>query len=106
MDRQEGDYLRVLGDFTMIKHPNSPLGDYYFGMFYELGKDYERADSYYKTGYGKMDPSDPNTDKFYQNIERIQRLAESAPKEEPLPLDDIPLEEEQPQEENNNNDDD
>ena len=99
MDRQDGDYLRVLGDFTMIKHPNSPLGDFYVGMFHELGKDYERADSYYKTGYGKMDPSDPNADAFYKNIERIASLAASQPKEELLPLEEEPLEEEQPTEE-------
>ncbi len=106
MDQQDGDYLRVLGDFTMIKHPDSPLGDYYVGMFHELGKDYEQADSYYKTGYGKMDPSDPNADLFYKNIERIKALEKAKPKEEELPLEDIPLEddipneEEQPQEEN------
>ena len=104
MDQQDGDYLRVLGDFTMIKHPDSPLGEYYTGMFYELGKDYERADTYYRSGYGKMDPSDPNTDKFYQNIERITRLLENAPPQEELlpleeePLEDQPTEEELPQE--------
>ena len=95
MDRQDGDYLRVLGDFAMIKHPDSPIGDYYVGMFHELGKDYEKADSYYKSGYGKMDPSDPNTDAFYKNIERIATLAAAAPQEEELlPLEDEPLEEE------------
>ena len=99
MDQQDGDYLRVLGEFAMIKRPESPLGEYYTGMFYELGEDYERADTYYRSGYGKMDPSDPNTDKFYTNIERITRLKESAPKEELLPLEEEPLEEELPQEE-------
>ena len=99
-DQQDGDYLRVLGEFTMIKHPDSPLGEYYTGMFYELGKDYERADTYYRSGYGKMDPSDPNTDKFYQNIERITKLKGSQPEDELLPLEEEPLEEELPQEGN------
>ena len=103
MDKLDGDYLRVLGDFTMIKHPNSPLGDFYVGMYHEMGKDYEKADSYYKTGYGKMDPSDPNADAFYKNIERVQKLALEQPKEEPLPLEDEPIEEEQPTEENDDN---
>lgn len=99
MDRQDGDYLRVLGDFAMIKHPHSPLGDYYVGMFHELGKDYEKADFYYKSGYGKMDPSDPNADAFYQNIERVAKLAAAQPKDEEIPLDDEPLDEENPDEE-------
>ncbi len=93
MDQQDGDYLRVLGDFTMIKHPDSPLGEFYTGMYYELGKDYERADTYYRSGYGKMDPSDPNADKFYSNLERITKLIENGPKEEELPLEDEPMEE-------------
>ena len=87
-DRMDGDYLRVLGDFALIKHPNSPLGDFYIGKFHELGKDYEKADFYYKAGYGKMDPSDPNADLFYQNIDRIGKLMKEQPKDDPLPLDD------------------
>lgn len=105
MDRQDGDYLRVLGDFTMIKHPNSPLGDYYVGMYHELGKDYEKADSYYKTGYGKMDPSDPNADAFYKNIERVARLALEQPKDEEIPFDDEPLEDDESPDDNKNPDD-
>jgi len=101
MDQQDGDYLRVLGEFTMIKHPNSPLGEFYTGMFYELGEDYERADTYYRSGYGKMDPSDPKADQFYKNIERIIKLQASKPKEEPLPLEEEFLEEELPQEDSN-----
>lgn len=95
MDKMDGDYLRVLGDFALIKHPNLPLGDYYMGMFYELGKDYKRAEDYYKFGYGKMDPSDPNADAFYKNIDRVSKLAKSQPKEEPLPLEDEEKEEEE-----------
>ncbi len=80
MDQQNGDYLRVLGDFALIKHPQSPLGDYYMGRFYEKGKDYERADSYYKSGYGKLKASDPMADAFYQNIKRVQNLLKNSSK--------------------------
>lgn len=100
-DKMDGDYLRVLGDFALIKHPNSPLGDYYVGKFHELGKDYEQANFYYKLAYGKMDPSDPNADAFYQNIERVTELAKQVPKEEPLEDFEPEQEEENNEEENN-----
>lgn len=74
IDKQDGDYLRVLGDFVMIKYPDSHMGDYYVGKYYELGKDYEKADFYYKAAYGKMDPSNPNADAFYENIKRVNDL--------------------------------
>lgn len=88
IDKQDGDYLRVLGDFTMIKYPDSHLGDYYVGLYHEKGKDYEKAIFYYKEAYGKMDPSDPNTNAFYKNIERVTKLNENKPKEELTPLED------------------
>ncbi|MDE1208191.1 alpha/beta hydrolase-fold protein [Tenacibaculum larymnensis] len=82
IDRQDGDYLRVLGDFVMIKYPDSHMGDFYIGKYYELGKDYEKADFYYKAAYGKMDPSDPNANAFYENIKRVNDLMGSKKKEE------------------------
>ncbi|CAM1348147.1 alpha/beta hydrolase-fold protein [Tenacibaculum halocynthiae] len=89
MDKMDGDYLRVLGDFVMIKYPDLHLGDYYVGKFHELGKDYEKADFYYKAAYGKMNPSDPNTDSFYENIKRVNDLMGSQkPDEENLPEED------------------
>lgn len=81
IDRQDGDYLRVFGDFVMIKYPDSHMGDYYVGMYYELGKDYEKADFYYKAAYGKMDPSNPNADAFYENIKRVNDLMGSKKKD-------------------------
>ncbi|WP_428742283.1 alpha/beta hydrolase-fold protein [Tenacibaculum sp.] len=83
IDRQDGDYLRVLGDFVMIKYPDSHMGDFYIGKYYELGKDYEKADFYYKAAYGKMDPSDPNTNAFYENIKRVNDLMTTVKKEKP-----------------------
>ncbi|WP_299162026.1 alpha/beta hydrolase-fold protein [uncultured Tenacibaculum sp.] len=84
IDKLDGDYLRVLGDFVMIKYPDSHIGDFYVGKYYELGKDYEKADFYYKAAYGKMDPSDPNANAFYENIKRVNDLKGSQPKEQPL----------------------
>ncbi|TDQ23762.1 alpha/beta hydrolase-fold protein [Tenacibaculum caenipelagi] len=83
IDRQDGDYLRVLGDFVMIKYPDSHMGDFYIGKYYELGKDYEKADFYYKAAYGKMDPSDPNANAFYENIKRVNDLMATVKKEKP-----------------------
>ncbi len=93
IDRQDGDYLRVLGDFVMIKYPESHIGDFYVGKYYEKGKDYEKADFYYKAAYGKMDPSDPNTNAFYENIKRVNDLKGSQPKEEEI-IEDTPDENE------------
>lgn len=102
IDRQDGDYLRVLGDFVMIKYPESHIGDFYVGKYYEKGKDYEKADFYYKAAYGKMDPSDPNTNAFYENIKRVNDLKGSQPKEEEI-IEDTP-EENEDKEENKEDD--
>ncbi|CAL2101895.1 conserved protein of unknown function [Tenacibaculum sp. 190130A14a] len=104
-DKQDGDYLRVLGDFVMIKYPDMHLGDYYVGKYYELGKDYERADFYYKAAFGKMDPSDPNANAFYENIKRVNDLltkqkAEQKAQEEEFNEEEDKQEEEEEQEDN------
>ena len=44
IDKLNGDYLRVLGDFVSIKYPDSHIGDFYVGKYYEIGKDYEKAE--------------------------------------------------------------
>ena len=97
IDKLNGDYLRVLGDFVSIKYPDSHIGDFYVGKYYEKGKDYEKAEFYYKSAYGKMDPSDPNANAFYENINRVSKLKESQPKEEII-------EEELPDDNNNEED--
>ncbi|WP_299627619.1 alpha/beta hydrolase-fold protein [uncultured Tenacibaculum sp.] len=107
IDKLDGDYLRVLGDFVMIKHPDSHLGEYYVGKFHETGKNYEQALFYYKEAYGKMELSNPNAEAFYENIIRIENAMKSAPKEEePLPLEDEPLEDEEEDNNKEDNDDD
>jgi len=71
IEKENGDYLKDFGKMILKIFPSSPLGDYYIGKFYETGKMYKKALKHYKIGYGKMDPSDPNSDAFYENILRI-----------------------------------
>ena len=97
IDKLNGDFLRVLGDFVSINYPDSHIGDFYVGKYYEKGKDYEKAEFYYKSAYGKMDPSDPNANAFYENINRVSKLKESQPNEEII-------EEELPNDNNNEED--
>ncbi len=106
IDKLDGDYLRVLGDFVMIKHPESHLGEYYVGKYHESGKDYEQALFYYKEAYGKMELSDPNAEAFYENIIRVEAELKNAPKEAPLEEEEEENnDEEQPEEEQNDDDD-
>ncbi|QNM87045.1 hypothetical protein H9W90_02835 [Polaribacter pectinis] len=71
IEKENGDQLREFGKMILKLFPTSPLGDYYLGRYYESGKQTKKALKYYKIGYGKMDPSDPNSDKFYENILRL-----------------------------------
>lgn len=70
-EKENGDRLRDFGKMILKLFPSSPLGDYYIGKYYETGKMYKKAIKQYKIGYGKMDPSDPNADAFYENILRL-----------------------------------
>lgn len=71
MEKENGDRLRDFGKMILKLYPTSPLGDYYIGKYYETGKMIKKALKQYKIGYGKMDPSDPNADAFYENILRL-----------------------------------
>lgn len=71
IEKENGDKLRDFGKMILKLFPSSPLGEYYIGKYYETGKMYKKALKYYKIGYGKMDPSDPNADAYYENILRI-----------------------------------
>ncbi len=71
IEKENGDQLREFGRMILKLFPSSPLGDYYIGRYYESGKQIKKALYHYKVGYGKMDPSDPNSDAFYENILRI-----------------------------------
>lgn len=71
LDKENGDYLDDFGKMILKLYPTSEMGHYYLGRYYESGKDYSAALEQYRLGYGKMDPTDPNADLFYQNIERL-----------------------------------
>lgn len=73
IDKENGDYLDDFGKMILKIFPQSQMGNYYLGLYHETGKNYFKALEQYRLGYGKMDPSDPNADKFYTNIERILR---------------------------------
>jgi hypothetical protein len=71
IEKENGDQLLQFGKMILKLFPTSPLGDYYIGKFYESGKQIKKAIIQYKIGYDKMDPADPNADKFYENILRL-----------------------------------
>ena len=71
IEKENGDQLLNFGRMILKIFPSSPLGDYYIGRYFEEGKNIEKAIKYYKIGYGKMHPSDPNADAFYENILRL-----------------------------------
>lgn len=71
IEKEEGIHLKDFGVMILNLFPSSPLGNYYIGRFYEDSKQTEKAIFEYKKGYGKMDPSDPNTNAYYENILRL-----------------------------------
>lgn len=73
IEKENGDQLRAFGQMILKLFPSSPLGDYYIGRYYESGNQPEKAVEHYKIGYGKMDPTNPNSDAFYENILRLSK---------------------------------
>ena len=73
MDTLDGDYLNEFGKMIIRLYPDSPLGYYYIGQYYETGNSLKKAIKYYKIGYSKIDENDPNLDAFYVNIERVMK---------------------------------
>lgn len=71
LDKDNGDYLKSFGEMINRLYEDSPLGDYYIGMYYESGKKYRQALRYYKNGYMKLPEGDPNSDGYYENIARV-----------------------------------
>jgi predicted alpha/beta superfamily hydrolase len=71
IDKENGDHLKTYGEMILNLYPYSPLGHYYLGRYFESGQNWKRALQEYRLGYGKMDPADPNADKFYQNVQRM-----------------------------------
>lgn len=110
IDKEDGDYLEEFGKMINRLYPESPIGDYYIGKYYETGNDYKKALKYYKNGYAKIDADDPNKDGYYQNVERILALrkAQKNPVEEETTDDNLDKKpsdsEEQPEETPSNED--
>jgi predicted alpha/beta superfamily hydrolase len=97
IDKLNGDYLEEFGKMIMRLYPETPLGDYYIGLYYETGYEYKKALKHYKNGYAKIGSDNSNSDGYYANIERVlekqraERLGFGADGEEPLeeePLED------------------
>jgi predicted alpha/beta superfamily hydrolase len=95
IDKMNGDYLEEFGKMIMRLYPDSPLGDYYIGLYYESGYDYKKALKHFKNGYAKIGSDNPNGDAYYSNIERVlekQRMERLGYQEEPQPEDPEPQE--------------
>ncbi len=71
LDKENGDYLEEFGRMINRLYPESPIGDYYIGQYYETGNDFKQALKYYKNGYAKISSADPNGDGYYENVERV-----------------------------------
>ena len=71
IDKLNGDYLEEFGKMILRLYPESPMGDYYIGYYYETGYDYKKALRYYKNGYAKIGSENENSDGYYANIERV-----------------------------------
>jgi predicted alpha/beta superfamily hydrolase len=89
LDKEEGDYLEEYGKMINRLYPESPIGDYYIGQYYETGNDYKRALKYYKNGYSKISGEDPNADGYFQNVERVLAKQKSLRGEVDIDEDEI-----------------
>ncbi len=78
LDKENGDYLKNFGEMINKLYKESPIGDYYIGRYYETGKKYKLALRYYKSGYMKLPEGDPNSDGYYENIERVLQKRDGA----------------------------
>lgn len=73
IDKENGKYLKFLGEILLKMYPKLHLGDYYMGLFHEKQGDLNKAEYHYKVGYRKIDPSSPKADIFYKNITRVTK---------------------------------
>lgn len=102
IDKMNGDYLEEFGKMIMRLYPESPLGDYYIGLYYETGYDYKKALKHFKNGYAKIGSDNPNSDGYYANIERVlekQRAERLGYLDEQEPNEEL-IEETPPEQEN------
>ena len=71
IDKENGEYLRDLGEMIYKLYPESPLGDYYVGLGFEMNGKFKRALEAYKEGYMKITGDPAKADNFYKNVERV-----------------------------------
>lgn len=71
LDKENGDYLKDFGEMIQKLYPESPLGDYYIGNYYETGGKLKKALKHYKNGYSKVKGSEEDALGYYQNITRV-----------------------------------
>lgn len=81
LDKDDGAYLEEFGKMINRLYPESPIGDYYIGQYYETGNDLKRALKYYKNGYAKISSDDPDADGYYQNVERVMAKTKAKKKQ-------------------------
>jgi predicted alpha/beta superfamily hydrolase len=74
IDTEDGLYLEDFGNMILKLYPESPIGDYYIGLFYEKARKYKQALKHYKNGYAKMNNDSRDAEAYYGNIERILEL--------------------------------
>jgi len=73
IDKENGEYLRDFGEMLYRLYPESPLGDYYVGLGFELNGKFKRALEAYKEGYLKFENDPKGADAFYQNVDRVTK---------------------------------
>lgn len=93
LDKEDGAYLEEFGKMINRLYPESPIGDYYIGQYYETGNDFKKALKYYKNGFAKISSEDPNSDGYFQNVERVLAKQKSLDNGE-VPEDEFEQEEE------------
>ncbi len=74
IDKEDGLYLEDFGNMILKLYPESPIGDYYTGLFYEKARKYKQALKHYKNGYAKFDNNSADAEAYYQNIERVLEI--------------------------------
>lgn len=106
IDQDNGEYLVSFGEMIQKLYPESPLSDYYIGMFYEKKGKYKQALKNYKNGYAKFDKDSEDAEAFYQNIERVlnrqdEILLDEAEEEQQRELEKVKRKEVKEQEKEN-----
>ncbi|WP_196896000.1 alpha/beta hydrolase [Aureivirga marina] len=71
IEKENGDYLKDFGKMLNKLYEESPLGNYYLGMYYEKKNKLKKALRYYKDGYMKVPNDHESAVGYYRNVERV-----------------------------------